>query len=306
MTTHAAGQLRPAVRPSPTAGPPSTAPRPAGPGRASAWVARHRIGVFLVIAFSFSWWPWPIALFQTGSTAMVSFGPIIAAVLVTAVAGGRGQLVTLLAAVGRWRVPWSRYMIVLAGPFLIVAAAAAAAVVLGVESSASVTDGFGWSAWSTVPLLLITTALLGGPLFEEVGWRGYLLPQLQQRRTALAATATVALVWAGWHLPLLISDPTGQRPPLPFLVWILAQAVLLSWIINISSGSVLMAILFHTTANVSGRMLLEPYLGQDGFVTVWWLLAAAYGLTAALVLCRTRGRLGLAAPRQETHDRKGK
>jgi membrane protease YdiL (CAAX protease family) len=137
------------------------------------------------------------------------------------------------------------------------------------------------------------TALLGGPLFEEVGWRGFLLDELQRCRPVLVSTVVVALVWAAWHLPLLISEPTDQRPPLPFLVWILGQAFVLTWIYNTSAGSVLLAILFHTAVNVSTRLLLEPFVGQPGFLGVWWLLAAAYALLAFVLLGATRGRLGI-------------
>jgi uncharacterized protein len=44
--------------------------------------------------------------------------------------------------------------------------------------------------------------LLMGPLPEEIGWRGYLLNRLLVRRSALAASLIVALVWWIWHLPL--------------------------------------------------------------------------------------------------------
>lgn len=270
---------------------------PADPGWRSTWVGRHRIGVFVFLAFALSWWAWPLALLNPASSAQVSFGPIIAAFLVAAVAGGRGQVVRLLRAVVRWRVPWSRYVIALAGPFLVTAVVAVLAGSFGVINSAAVGEAFGWSAWSAVPLLFVTTALLGGPLFEEVGWRGFLLDELQRRRTVLVSTVVVGLVWAAWHLPLLISEPTGQRPPLPFLVWILGQAVMLTWIYNISSGSVLLAILFHTAVNVSARLLLEPFVGQEGFLSLWWLLAAAYALVAILLLGATRGRLGLGTSR---------
>ena len=264
-------------------------------GWRSTWIARHRIGVFLALAFALSWWPWPLAVLNPESTAMMPFGPIIAAVVVTAVAGGPRRLVGLLRAVVRWRVSWSRYVIALAGPFLIAGVIGALAIAFEVVRPASLGDAFGWSTWSALPLLLVTTAFLGGPLFEEVGWRGFLLDELQRRRTVLVSTAVVAMVWAVWHLPLLISEPTGQRPPFPFLVWVLGQAVVLTWIYNTSSGSVLLAVLFHAAANVAGRLLIEPFLGQDGFVVVWWLMAAAYALGAAVLIWRTRGRLGRGA-----------
>jgi len=274
---------------------PTRVPRPAD-GWRSSWVGRHRVGLFLTLAFALSWWPWPLALTNPGSTAMVSFGPFVAAVFVVAVAGGRHRFMGLLRAVGRWRVPWSRYAIALAGPFLIAAVIAATAIAFRVADPSSLTAAYDWSVWVSLPLFLVTTALLGGPLFEEVGWRGFLLPDEQRRHTPLTATVLVALIWAAWHLPLLITEPTGQRPALPFLLWISAQAVALTWIYNISAGSVLIPILFHTAVNVSGRLLLEPLVGQDGFLTMWWLMTAAYLLVAAGLIAWTHGRLG-----QKTH-----
>ena len=270
---------------------PGLSPQP-GDGWRSNWIARHRIGVYVVLAFAFSWWPWPATVLNPESSPMVSFGPIVAAFVVAAAAGGRRRVVGLLRAAVRWRVPWSRYVIALAGPFLITGVTGVIAMAFEITQPLSLGDAYGWFTWSALPLLLLTTAVLGGPLFEEVGWRGFLLEELQRRHTVMASTVVVAIIWAGWHLPLLISEPTGQRPPLPFLVWVLAQAVLLTWIYNISSRSVLIAILFHAAVNVSGRLLLEPFVGQAGFVALWWLMAAAYALVAATLIWRTRGRLG--------------
>jgi membrane protease YdiL (CAAX protease family) len=270
---------------------PGRVPRPAD-GWRSSWFGRHRVGLFLTLAFTLSWWPWPLALTNPSSTAMVSFGPFVAAVVVVAVAGGRHRFMGLVRAVGRWRVPWSRYVIAVAGPFLIAAVTAAVAIAFRVADPSSLTVGYDWSVWASLALFMVTTALLGGPLFEEVGWRGFLLPEEQQRHTPLAATVLVAMVWATWHLPLLISEPTGQRPPLPFVLWIMAQAVALTWIYNISAGSVLLPILFHTAVNVSARLLLEPLVGQDGFLTVWWLMTTAYLLVAVGLIAWTHGRLG--------------
>ena len=260
--------------------------------RRSGWYARHQIGIYLVLAFGLSWWSWPFVRVSPTSTPMVSFGPIIAAVAATALVGRRRGLLLLLRAAVQWRVPWSQYVIALAGPFVLAGVAVAAAVGFGVVDASQLRDNLGWSTWRAMPVLLLTTALLGGPMFEEVGWRGFLLEKLQRRRGALFSTALVGVIWVSWHLPLLVSDPSGQRPIGPFLVWTLADCVLLTWIYNISSGSILMAILFHTAANVTGRLLLEPVLGAGSFLTLWWLMAAGYALAAVVVITRTRGHLG--------------
>jgi membrane protease YdiL (CAAX protease family) len=255
-------------------------------------VVRHQVAAFLGLAFVLSWWPWPFTLANPDSTALVSFGPIIAAVVVAALAGGRSQVADLLRAIAHWRVHWSWYVIALAGPFLIAGLAAAAVVALEVVEVTNAADDFGWSTWAALPLLLLSTALVGGPLFEEPGWRGFLLPILQREQSTMRATATVGLIWFVWHLPLLISDPTDQRPPLPYALWLLCLAVLLTWMYNGTGGSVLLAILFHAATNTATRTMIGPFIDDADYVTAWWIMDALFFLVTGLVIWWTGGRLG--------------
>src|SRR5262249_52349042 len=55
-----------------------------------------------------------------------------------------------------------------------------------------------------VPTYLIwflIIAIIGGPLLEEAGWRGFALPRLQPRYGPLVGTLILGLLWALWHLP---------------------------------------------------------------------------------------------------------
>jgi Type II CAAX prenyl endopeptidase Rce1-like len=47
------------------------------------------------------------------------------------------------------------------------------------------------------------------PLFEEFGWRGYLLPALLTRWSPVRSGLCVGIVWAGWHIPLFWIEGTG-------------------------------------------------------------------------------------------------
>ena len=125
---------------------------------------------------------------------------------------------------------------------------------------------------------LVTTFVIVG-LFEELGWRGFLLPRLQHRRRALDAALLVGLAWLPWHLPELVSDPS-QRPLLPFCVIIMAQSVILAWLYNSTSGSLPVVMLFHAAFNAFTKFFLADLQGNPQ-QAAWWALSI---LTAAFAV----------------------
>lgn len=71
-----------------------------------------------------------------------------------------------------------------------------------------------------MPLLAFAVRLINptdGPLGEEPGWRGFAQPSLQAGRSPLAATAILALLVTGWHLPLALAAGIDQLPPIALL-----------------------------------------------------------------------------------------
>jgi membrane protease YdiL (CAAX protease family) len=98
-------------------------------------------------------------------------------------------------------------------------------------------------------LLWFFTSGLG----EELGWRGFALPRLQQSHSALTSSVLLALAWAGWHLPAFFYVPgyaaIGLRIVPGFFPGILAGAIVLTWLYNSSRGSVLAAVLWHASFN---------------------------------------------------------
>jgi membrane protease YdiL (CAAX protease family) len=116
--------------------------------------------------------------------------------------------------------------------------------------------------------LLFTAAL------EEPGWRGFLLPRLQQRFSPLMASLLVWLPWALWHAPLDFSGGIG-RSWMSYLqirvIFFLPVAILLTWLYNRSGGNLLCVAIFHAAMNTFPFVL--PYAPKAlGFIILFAVL----------------------------------
>lgn len=101
--------------------------------------------------------------------------------------------------------------------------------------------------------------LLLGPLPEEIGWRGYALPALLSRQSPIQATLLLGAAWCAWHIPLFFLegyyDRFGGAPePLLFFGTILIISFFYTWVFMHTRGSILAAILFHFSVNLTGEL----------------------------------------------------
>lgn len=145
----------------------------------------------------------------------------------------------------------------------------------------------------------VRVLFLGGPVGEELGWRGFALPRLQQHRKALDASVLLGLVWGLWHLPLYFVLGTGQSEILSagtspafaiggFLGWTIGLSVLFTWLFNQTRGSLIIVVLFHAAVNLAA--FLPTAVGSGGVapllsVIITWLVAIG------VVVSCGRGRL---------------
>src|SRR5215212_2977575 len=236
--------------------------------RGMNWLKRHDLSVFLILAFALSWFIWPLVLANPNSVPMIPYGPFIAVFVVLALTRGWTGVRDLLASMARLRVGSRWYAVALLVPIAITLVALYLAALFGAPTPTAAD----FAGWYTLPLIFLSTTLINGPFTEEPGWRGFLLPRLQSKYAPLTASLIVGAIWATWHLPLLISDPTGQRPALQFVAMLLAQSVVFAWVYNGTRGSVLLVILMHGSANTIARML-APY--GDGRCRLRRILVAA-------------------------------
>jgi membrane protease YdiL (CAAX protease family) len=216
---------------------------------------------YFVLAFAFTWALWvPAALEAQGlipplpvpAGFLAVFGPMVAAIVVTAQEDGRAGLRSLLGRVVRWRVAPIWYAVAILGPPALTLGAIGLHVILGGPPPS---PGLMIGAFPTL-VIYVAYMTLTVALGEEVGWRGYALPALQARYSALVASLILGVLWALWHLPVFF-NPDTLYSNLPFFLWLVYAvpvAVLITWVFNSAGGSVLMAILAHAALNASSEL----------------------------------------------------
>jgi uncharacterized protein len=262
--------------------------------------------VFALLAFAFSWTVYLAAPPEGGPLAagmrmLASFGPGLAAVALVAWRSGTTAVRGLVAPLARWRIGWRWYLGSLVGPPTVMAVGVAAYAMAGGTLGPSENDP---GLWWAIPLIFGVVLVVGGPLGEEVGWRGFALQRAQQSMSPVSATVVVALMWALWHLPQM-TDPEAVQYEVPWTLFfgqILVMSVFYTWLVN-RTGSLVPAVLLHASFNTSVGLL--PVLPSATSPVGPAVISLALGaLAAGLLLVRTRGRLGhrrdLRAGRQKS------
>jgi membrane protease YdiL (CAAX protease family) len=199
--------------------------------------------------------------------------PSLVGILLTALFSGKSGLFALFRRLFQVRVPLIWYA------FVLLYLPVLQLVTLGVPTLLGLaTIAFAF------PVVGVFGSFVSG-FGEELGWRGFALPRMQARQSALAASLLLGVLWGLWHLPLAIA----QGGPLTaaclvqfifFLLHVIAYAVLFTWVYNNTKGSLFLLVLFHTVGDFAGWTILTP--------STTWIVPVLYDallwVTVALVV----------------------
>lgn len=122
-------------------------------------------------------------------------------------------------------------------------------------------------------------------VFEEVGWRAWLLPRLSQRMSAARAVVLTSVIWAAWHVPLQLSgvqhidgvSPAMLAVTMP--VGIFATGLVIGWL-WLRTESIWIVSIAHGALNNWGQYVLK-YMR---FVAAPDSVVAAAGFLAVLTV----------------------
>jgi membrane protease YdiL (CAAX protease family) len=184
----------------------------------------------------------------------------------------------------------------------------------GPKYIAGVSDYLGLHGWSPAAVITFAVVMFGGvgmvwriasSLGEEIGWRGFLTPQLMRVFSFPVTSVIVGLVWSLWHAPLIYFTKYNGGPydlhlqMVNFTIMTIGISFVMTYL-RLKSGSVWSATIMHAahncfviglfsemTINYEGRL----YAGEFGsvlpvvmvlFAAFFWYRARKEGLSGPL------------------------
>ncbi|MBV9229864.1 MAG: CPBP family intramembrane metalloprotease [Chloroflexi bacterium] len=208
------------------------------PTHPQARVSIHvQLVVFFVLSFLLAWLSWLPAMFNPKATQPLSilglFAPAISAIIVLWWAQGKDGVVALLKRYMIWRFSIGWYLFAL---LLMPIIYLASLIFTLLSTHAPLAHLF----FSNSPLFLLIAYvyLMVINSGEEIGWRGFALPLLQQLlRRPIIAGLVLGIIWAIWHLPLYINPDTATMPYPLFIVLVVGLSVIYTHLFNSSRGA---------------------------------------------------------------------
>jgi uncharacterized protein len=246
-----------------------------------AFVRRNQLAVFVLLAYALSWWVWIWyrADPATVDAPILPIGPLLAALIVLAMAGGWGAIKEFLGKIVHWRVGWVWYAVALLLPIAITLVALAINLILGAQQVA----GFAVPSAGEMAVRFLFIFLWIG-LGEEPGWRGFALPKLLVGRTALAAALIVGLIHLVWHAPLYGVEYDSANV-LPWGISVFCYSIVICWVFLHTGGSLLLPMLMHASNNTIA-FVWGMFAGGDQ-LRLWWIWCALWVVTAVAVTLAT-------------------
>ncbi|TFF85581.1 MAG: CPBP family intramembrane metalloprotease [Promethearchaeota archaeon] len=223
------------------------------------FIQKYAIIVYIIISYAITWSIlFPLSLFYMELDFPIreiwhsfgAVGPAISAIIVLKIKRGNSGLKHLKKSF--LRRPSIKYLIFAAFPLIVFLITFSIESFVGTFSFNDFVIENRLFDFSSILLFLLVSISYG--FFEEIGWRGYLLPTFQKRFNALISTIILSLIWAFWHLPLFFYRYEDFQlaffPLLTFCLLLFSGSIVFTFLYNQTKGSLLPVIILHITYDI--------------------------------------------------------
>lgn len=216
-----------------------------------------------------------LAVHYHGGTFKLMWVPTIATILTLAIV--KRDLRALGWSWGPWRYQWLAFVIPLAYCVIayVIIWSAGWGGFYDVKFVAHTRESLGFDGWNDFAVLayfIVGTTIYGLPgslssaVGEEIGWRGFLVPELSRSMSFTGVALTSGVVWFTWHLPVILLGNYHNNSPqalplwgqlLMFFLCVVGAAIIMAYL-RLKSGSLWTGAIFHATHNLIIQTVLNP------------------------------------------------
>lgn len=231
-------------------------------------IKKFPVAIYILLAFSITWGLKLFYVFIKGDgelpifnlALLASYGPSLAAIILIALTNGKEGVLRTFKIIVNWKVGWKWIFMALLFEFVMFQV-----ITLGywlkyhefpVANDRHILD----SIFSFFRVFIAGLFFWG--LSEEIGWRGWMFPQLQNKLSPFWASIVLAIFTSLWHM-----DPTnlpemfvcskgavlwGNYPPIvERLIISIPMVLVITYIYNNAQGSLFVMMIFHSSSNTS-------------------------------------------------------
>ena len=229
------------------------------------YISEHQLSMYFIFTFAITWgiaatvlifMPWLVQIWGPLSLdnpyyftlwMIAVYGPPISAFSIIFISYGKKGLKIYLKRLLNWRFGVIGVVLLISIPIIGTCANFIYIAMGGQPKELS-------EPWYILLLLSVFMLIYDPGPMEELGWRGFALPKLQQKYSALWSSIILGFIWAVWHIPAFYIAALPQSSfSLPlFIISTIALAIIMTVAYNKSEGSIPLAFLLHWLINLNG------------------------------------------------------
>jgi membrane protease YdiL (CAAX protease family) len=195
-----------------------------------------RVLTYFALAFAITWGLQAPAWFASSPERFMplvglgAFGPMIAAVIL----GGR----SVFSGLKIWRVSivWYLAALFVPGALFVIAAAI---------------YGHGEPLLYPPSNAAFAAAAIVFPFGEEIGWRGFALPELRKQFGPVLSSVILGIVWTLWHIPMMSMQHVSPVLYVVFFPFMIGGSIFFTWLWEHTNRSLLLCVFAHVGAHLN-------------------------------------------------------
>lgn len=140
---------------------------------------------------------------------------------------------------------------------------------------------FSFSILVTIPSVFATAFIMN--IWEEIGWRGFLLEKIMSRYSLFLSSLVVGILWGLWHIAYFLNTASQNslQVILVAIFWMVCSSFIYSYVYVRSKRSILAVGIFHAFSNTLQSVIINSELDFNKY---FYYLTIAVALTAVFLL----------------------